>query len=616
MSGAGSEPSQSSSDSSSESEEHQSDEESMHTPLQVPRTSYATHATSAGDATPAAPLRQRKRVIGTLSSDEKNAAGNLIKSLRRIKVHLSILIHGAEIGDSNAIGVMVELRALIAEHTRLMSLDIAEAASDASAAATSSPGAVGRDSGQSEPPSAPAALVQGTIAEMRDTRLAGNVFHDKVLQVHSIVDEVDMVGRRQVSLLTFDGKDWARVQLPPKIIEAHIPARSSATASQDPRPVTSMGRRRQAPPTSAAAASVEPSTSRYIVQKFDVVKFRRLVAQQVLDLRDHALAIVTVTDFFLCALENTAASDVRDQSLDLISSSKVLYGGLSAFQLSDSAGVGVITCKPPRAPYIEIRQTSPSDAAVSDTAPAEGAALLAAVPSTSNSQSSIAAHYSDIGPAVGGTDTPTKPWPCNNNCCQWPNTPLPMGEQPECVLLTFRQPVVTELLRLCHFATSVDSSSLTFAHLRNSAYWWWATQVFGVRGKFNRMCLPPCLLRHVRRAFPEPYGTNFSDGSSFADAWYTDSSVVELPVAVSTGIRETLVKLGHIEEDSASDADGFWSDEEDGEEETFYRKIDGTSNTYEVATDVDELRTQGVALYKQDFDPIRNREKYVPAEDT
>lgn len=48
-------------------------------------------------------------------------------------------------------------------------------------------------------------------------------------------------------------------------------------------------------------------------------------------------------------------------------------------------------------------------------------------------------------------------------------------------------------------------------HKRNLLYWWYATDIYNLCGKYNRGKLPRCLVRMIRMAHPNPRGTPYKD---------------------------------------------------------------------------------------------------------
>ncbi len=49
-------------------------------------------------------------------------------------------------------------------------------------------------------------------------------------------------------------------------------------------------------------------------------------------------------------------------------------------------------------------------------------------------------------------------------------------------------------------------SKMTNSQKRCMIYWWYATNIYSICGKKNRMKLPDCLVNAVRKAYPEPDG--------------------------------------------------------------------------------------------------------------
>ena len=52
------------------------------------------------------------------------------------------------------------------------------------------------------------------------------------------------------------------------------------------------------------------------------------------------------------------------------------------------------------------------------------------------------------------------------------------------------------------------------SHAQNLLYWWFATNIYSIHGAGNRLPLPCCLIRLIRRAYASPSAeyTNFDPG--------------------------------------------------------------------------------------------------------
>ena len=57
----------------------------------------------------------------------------------------------------------------------------------------------------------------------------------------------------------------------------------------------------------------------------------------------------------------------------------------------------------------------------------------------------------------------------------------------------------------CYFAKD-ELNDMTNSQKRCMIYWWYATNIYSICGKKNRMQLPDCLVNAVRKAYPEPDG--------------------------------------------------------------------------------------------------------------
>ena len=81
------------------------------------------------------------------------------------------------------------------------------------------------------------------------------------------------------------------------------------------------------------------------------------------------------------------------------------------------------------------------------------------------------------------------------------------------------------IARECYFVT-MEVNQMTNRKKRNLLYYWYATNVYNIVGKYNRERLPPCLESAVRSAYPEPNGhyTGFREAPNQDDLddmeWY------------------------------------------------------------------------------------------------
>ena len=71
-------------------------------------------------------------------------------------------------------------------------------------------------------------------------------------------------------------------------------------------------------------------------------------------------------------------------------------------------------------------------------------------------------------------------------------------------------------------AAAAAAADISFLHPRGDAlackrYWWWATNIFAVRGAKTRHALPVCIVSEIRRLHPAPDGVY--KGFSLAENW-------------------------------------------------------------------------------------------------
>jgi hypothetical protein len=65
---------------------------------------------------------------------------------------------------------------------------------------------------------------------------------------------------------------------------------------------------------------------------------------------------------------------------------------------------------------------------------------------------------------------------------------------------------LTEVSRECWFLDVADVTMLPNRKKRNIMYWWYATNVYSIRGCGHRGELPLCLVQAIRAAYPEADG--------------------------------------------------------------------------------------------------------------
>jgi hypothetical protein len=68
--------------------------------------------------------------------------------------------------------------------------------------------------------------------------------------------------------------------------------------------------------------------------------------------------------------------------------------------------------------------------------------------------------------------------------------------------------VLSEIAKTCHFVT-MPIAEMPNNFKRNMIYWWYATNIYLVCGKHNRVALPDCLVWEVRRCYPNPTGVPY-----------------------------------------------------------------------------------------------------------
>ena len=62
-------------------------------------------------------------------------------------------------------------------------------------------------------------------------------------------------------------------------------------------------------------------------------------------------------------------------------------------------------------------------------------------------------------------------------------------------------PPLDDIRANCYFADRAVSE-MENNHKRFMLYWWWATNVFTIRGAKNRQQLPACIVDEIRRRYP------------------------------------------------------------------------------------------------------------------
>ena len=91
------------------------------------------------------------------------------------------------------------------------------------------------------------------------------------------------------------------------------------------------------------------------------------------------------------------------------------------------------------------------------------------------------------------------PGPCNGRFCG-PHIAL---EDPSiCIVDEINMPVLNGR----HAPWNSNPALSTPKSKRHSLYYWWATYVFGVRGRYNRLVLPLCVVYAIRNKYPNPLG--------------------------------------------------------------------------------------------------------------
>ena len=72
-----------------------------------------------------------------------------------------------------------------------------------------------------------------------------------------------------------------------------------------------------------------------------------------------------------------------------------------------------------------------------------------------------------------------------------------------CLLRTVGMPPLEQIRLNCYFADR-SVNDMNNGHKRYLLYWWWATNIFCIRGSKNRQQLPDCIVNEIRRLYPSP----------------------------------------------------------------------------------------------------------------
>lgn len=104
-------------------------------------------------------------------------------------------------------------------------------------------------------------------------------------------------------------------------------------------------------------------------------------------------------------------------------------------------------------------------------------------------------------PQLGGIEpAPPMPTPhCNGQYCG-PFVALERAGQ--CIVQEIGMPHPDT----CHVPFNANPPGVDNEAKRFRLYYWWSTNVFGVRGRYNRKPLPCCVVYNIRTAFPNPRG--------------------------------------------------------------------------------------------------------------
>ena len=79
----------------------------------------------------------------------------------------------------------------------------------------------------------------------------------------------------------------------------------------------------------------------------------------------------------------------------------------------------------------------------------------------------------------------------------------------KCIVEYVEVPSLREIAVDCHFVDKrVENMSNSLK--RNLTYWWWAVNIYQIRGKGVRVEMPMCILAHTRTKYPAPDG-HYSD---------------------------------------------------------------------------------------------------------
>ena len=72
-----------------------------------------------------------------------------------------------------------------------------------------------------------------------------------------------------------------------------------------------------------------------------------------------------------------------------------------------------------------------------------------------------------------------------------------------CFLRRQEMPTLESIRSQCYFADK-PVEQMDNKHKRFLLYWWWAVNIFAIRGKGMRSELPACIVRRIREKYPNP----------------------------------------------------------------------------------------------------------------
>ena len=81
-----------------------------------------------------------------------------------------------------------------------------------------------------------------------------------------------------------------------------------------------------------------------------------------------------------------------------------------------------------------------------------------------------------------------------------------------CFLRRQEMPSLESIRSQCYFADK-SVEQMDNKHKRFLLYWWWAVNVFAIRGKGMRSELPACIVRRIREMYPNPEGELILDSN-------------------------------------------------------------------------------------------------------